>query len=264
MYFGALIQAVTTVIIYFFMEETMYFRNTLEGVDDSGEESNGMSTPTQASGDVIHTAEKGEKSALPTTIEASSTVLKPQKTYWKKLQLFVKMDGRPSLKQLFTMMYRPLSIMYYFPCVTWAGFLYGTCLSWYNVLNATASSVLSSPPYNFSSGLVGTAYLSPLIGAALAAGWSGLFADKLALRLARRNGGVREPEQRLWMLGFSGILCSSGLILWGVGAARGLHWFGLIVGLGMLAFSVISGGSLTLSYDVDCFKVFLPLPPKDL
>lgn len=94
-----------------------------------------------------------------------------------------------------------------------------------------------------------------MIGAALGALWSGWSADKLAIRLARRNNGVREPEQRLWMLGFSGLLCAAGLILWGVGAARGVHWFGLIVGLGMLAFSVICGGSLTLSYDVDCFKV---------
>lgn len=114
--------------------------------------------------------------------------------------------------------------------------------------------MLSAAPYNFSSGLVGTAYLSPFIGAALGAVWSGWSADKLAIRLARRNNGVREPEQRLWTLGLSGIFCAAGLILWGVGAARGVHWFGLIMGLGMLAFSVICGGSLTLSYDVDCFK----------
>lgn len=126
------------------------------------------------------------------------------------------------------------------------------------MLNATASSILTAPPYNFSSGLVGTAYLSPVIGAGLGALWSGWAADKLAIYLARRNNGVREPEQRLWMLGFSGILCAAGLILWGVGAAQGVHWMGLIFGLGILAFSVIVGASITLSYDVDCFKARPP------
>jgi hypothetical protein len=251
------------------MEETMYFRGTMEGVD-SGEDSNGATTP-EALGTSTPTDKNEKHTAVPETLEGSNAVLRTQRSYWKKLQLFVKMDGRPSVKQLFTMMYRPLLIMYFFPCVTWAGLwvtsstpeqqslnfcsVYGTCLSWYNVLNATASSVLSGAPYHFSSGLVGTAYLSPVIGAGLAALWSGWSADKLAIRLARRNNGVREPEQRLWNLGLSGILCAAGLILWGVGAANGVHWFGLIFGLGLLAFSVICGASLTLSYDVDCFKV---------
>jgi hypothetical protein len=123
------------------------------------------------------------------------------------------------------------------------------------VLNATTSSILSAAPYNFSSGLVGTAYLSPLIAAALGAVWSGWSTDKLALWLARRNNGIREPEQRLWALLFSGLLACAGLILWGVGSARDIHWFGTIIGLGMLAFSVICGGSITLSYAVDSFKV---------
>jgi hypothetical protein len=117
MWFGAIIQAVATVIIYFFMEETMYFRNTLEGVDN-GDSSNGTSTPEET---VVASAEKSEKTTVPTTVEGSNAVLRPERSYWSKLQLFVKMDGRPSVKQLWTMMYRPLLIMYYFPCVSWAG-----------------------------------------------------------------------------------------------------------------------------------------------
>lgn len=133
--------------------------------------------------------------------------------------------------------------------------VYGTCLCWYNVLNATISSILSAAPYDFSSGLVGTAYVAPLIGALLAAIWSGWLTDRFAIRLARRNNGVREPEHRLWALAVSAVLCSAGLVLWGVGAARGVHWSGLMFGLGMISFSVVAGGSITLSYAVDCFKV---------
>lgn len=117
MWFGAIIQAVATIIIYFFMEETMYFRNTVEGVD-TGESSNGTSTPDDM---IADTKEKSEKTTVSPAVEGSNAVLKSERSYWSKLQLFAKMDGHPSLKQLWTMMYRPLLIMYYFPCVTWAG-----------------------------------------------------------------------------------------------------------------------------------------------
>jgi hypothetical protein len=101
------------------MEETMYVRDTVEGID-SGESSNGTSTPIEA-GNSASDTEKNEKPAVPTTLEGSNTALTPQKSYWKKLQLFVKLPERPSLKQLGTMMYRPLLIMYHFPSISWAG-----------------------------------------------------------------------------------------------------------------------------------------------
>ncbi|GME66035.1 hypothetical protein GTA08_BOTSDO07971 [Neofusicoccum parvum] len=256
MHFGAIVQAISFVICYFFMEETMYFRKTIEGeevttkVSDEPEETK---VPYEKAEPSESQASDPETGAHAGQIERKAESL-TWRSYWRKLSLFVRMEGRPSNKAMFTMMWRPLPLMYHFPSVSWAGFVYGTCLSWYNVLNATASQVLSAAPYNFSSGLVGTAYLSPFLAAGLGAVWSGWSADKLAIYLARRNGGIREPEQRLWSLLLSGVLCAAGLILWGVGAAREVHWFGLIFGLGMLAFSVVCGGSITLSYDVDCFK----------
>ncbi|KAF2684045.1 MFS transporter [Lentithecium fluviatile CBS 122367] len=210
MYFGAIVQAVTTIIIFFWTEETMYFRSALEGEEDSVQANDCWFLNARSrSGAWAH------------------------EVFWKKMALFMKMPGRPSKKAMLTMMWRPLPIMYHFPTVSWAGF---------------------AAPYNFSSGLDETAYLSPLVAAALGAVWSGWSTDKLAIRLARRNHGIREPEQRLWALLLSGILCSAGLILWGVGAARDVHWFGAIFGLGLLAFSVICGASITLSYAVDSFK----------
>ncbi|TVY36509.1 putative MFS-type transporter [Lachnellula subtilissima] len=239
--------------MYFFLEETIYFRNTVEGVDDGDSAGNSVAPQTD---DIFSQNKEVDNEPKiveePTTISSGTT--SSQKSYWQRLALFRSVPGRPSIKQMFKMMYRPLLMMYHFPSVTWAGLLYGTCLSWYNVLNATTSSLLSASPYFFSSGLVGTAYTAPLIGAALAGLWSGWVTDKFAIRLARRNNGIREPEHRLWALSLSGLLCAAGLILWGVGAANDLSWVGLVFGLGMLAFSVIAGGSITLSYAVDCFK----------
>jgi MFS family permease len=240
MHFGSIVLAVTAVILFFFMEETMYFRQTLEGVESS----DGITEKLQVGG-------KEGSDTLPVT---SPTTFPPPRTWLQKRNLFVHMRGRPRKKQLFTMMYRPLLIMIHFPCIVWAGFLYGINLSWYNVLNGTASAILSAPPYNFASRLVGTAYLAPFVGAGLSSIWSGVTADKFAIRLARRNNGVREPEQRLWPLTVAGVIGSAGLILWGVGAAEHIHFMGLIIGMGMLTFGVVCGGSIALSYSVDCFK----------
>jgi hypothetical protein len=112
------------------------------------------------------------------------------------------------------MMVRPLIIIVKFPCVAWAGFIYGINLSWYQVLNGTASPVLSAPPYEWPSAYIGCIYAGPMVGAVFGCLWAGIAADKLAIYLARRNGGVREPEQRLWPLAIAGIFSAAGLITW--------------------------------------------------
>ena len=58
---------------------------------------------------------------------------------------------------------RPL-IFLSFPIIFYSGFSYGSSLVWFNVLNGTASLILSGEPYNFSSSIVGLCYVSPLIG----------------------------------------------------------------------------------------------------
>ena len=107
------------------------------------------------------------------------------------------------------------------------------------------NSILDSAPYNFSASMVGAAYLSPCLGALLGAVWAGLVGDKAALYLAHRNGGTREPEQRLWVLSVPGLVGAMGFVLWGVGAAHVVHYMGLIIGVGMVECAVVAGGSLS-------------------
>lgn len=116
MYFGAIVQAVSCIIIYFFMEETMYFRNMFEGVDNTS----GATTPivepslTEKTNDKTPNLTSG-------SVDVSASTTSPIQTYRQKLALFRSMPGRPSNKQMFKMMYRPLIMIYHFPSVTWAG-----------------------------------------------------------------------------------------------------------------------------------------------
>ncbi|KAK4682680.1 hypothetical protein QC764_0021690 [Podospora pseudoanserina] len=248
MYFGAIFAAVAFIIMFFFMEETMYFRQGLEGLEDEQDEIAAAATTTDA-------GEKGEKSSSSSqTVSESPAAIYVKPTLAQKLAWFRKMDGRPTYQHMLKTMYMPFIYLYQFPIVLWAGFIYGINLCWYQVLNGTASPVLANAPYNWSSGLVGTIYTGPIVGAAIGCYWAGSIADKFTLWLARRNNGVREPEHRLWPLLVTAVLGAIGLIMWGVGAQHHAHWAVLAVGLGILTASVVAGGSVALSYNIDCYK----------
>lgn len=120
MYFGALVQTASFIIIYFFMEETMYFRNTVEGVDE--EDISDDSQTAQPNTDTSGEKEAGAETKVAGQItDVSAGTFMPKKTYRQKLALFRSMPGGPSVKQMFKMMYRPLIMMYHFPSVSWAG-----------------------------------------------------------------------------------------------------------------------------------------------
>jgi hypothetical protein len=84
--------------------------------------------------------------------------------------------------------------------------------------------------------------------------FTGRFSDWLTIKLARRNGGVMEAEHRLWPFAANLILVPGSLLLWGVGAAHEIHWFGLIVAMCMLAFTNTSGITLSVNYMVDSYR----------
>ncbi|KAL2862799.1 major facilitator superfamily domain-containing protein [Aspergillus lucknowensis] len=275
MNFGAICAGVATLALFFFMEETKYFRNTLEGVSDGAADPPAENVHIKREGDPearctaredvgdgtdTHSAEKLEinKACEPenqcTGAGFTAIIAPTKKTFMQRMKLFANMPGQPTFAETIRTAHLPLVLLFQFPNVVWAGLIYGINLSLYNVLNATTSPILSAPPYSWSSGLVGTVYVGPIIGAALGSLWSGKVADAYTLYLARRNGGIREAEQRLWPLAVSAVLSAVGLILWGVGAAHGIHWVGLAFGSGILTFSAVTGGSIALSYNVDCFK----------
>lgn len=133
-------------------------------------------------------------------------------------------------------------------------FSYGSYLIWFNVLNATASLILGSAPYNFRSSMVGLSYLACCLGVICGSLFTGRFSDWLTIKLARRNGGVMEAEQRLWPFLACVIIVPGSLLLWGVGAAHEVHWFGLLVAMCLLALASTCGVTLSVNYLVDSYR----------
>ncbi|KUI65204.1 hypothetical protein VM1G_00597 [Cytospora mali] len=247
----AIFCAVVSVFLFFFLEETNYDRKTVGIIEGTPTLSHG---DTEAADVPSETKPPTEKSATATGSPGSDTASEPSspykhKTYWQKLALWDK--PRP-----FMMHWRAWQILKFlsWPVIFYSGFSYGTYLVWFNILNATASIILGGPPYNFTPAIVGLCYIACIIGVTVASLFTGVFSDWFVIRLARRNGGIFEPEQRLWLFAASAIILPAGSILWGVGAAHGIHWFGLLFAMFMISICNACGITLSVAYLVDTYR----------
>ena len=145
-YWCAILCAAGFLFLFFFMEETNYHRDC-------------ELSPVRKS-EIDPSAEKYSQ-----TLSDHRNVTRETKSYWCKLKVFdTKALRYPN--HLKGMVLRPL-IFLTFPVIFYSGFSYGSNLIWFNVLNGTASLILSEKPYGFSPSIVGLCYFSPLIGVIL-------------------------------------------------------------------------------------------------
>ena len=240
-YWCAIFNAICFVFLFLFMEETNYPGRVPRVHGNS---------PQVTASDLEEDEEKSHRihdSPIPPSHPSATTT----KSFPAKLSLV----HRRSLAQpnrLFQMAYRPLYLLT-FPIVTWCGFTYGSGLVWFNLLNGSASLILTGPPYHFRPALVGLAYVAPILGVVLAHIYCGPLGDRIAIWLARRHGGYLEAEFRLWLFLPSLLLVPAGLILYGVGAAHAVHWFGPIFAMGIIAAVALVALQLPVAYVVDSY-----------
>lgn len=251
LYWCAIFCGIGFVFLFFFMEETNYSRSIIAGheVKEAPRQGSGQSTP-QAFDEKRAPADADIEPASPSDLPTSSSYSK--KSYTDKIKLFRAADLKKP-NRLAGMTLRPL-IFLTFPVIFYAGFCYGSNLIWFNVLNGTASLILGGEPYGFSASMVGLSYLSPLIGVVAGSFYTGPIGDRIVLWMARRNGGILEAEHRLWLFAPSLLFIPFGLILWGVGAANSIHWFGCVFAMGVIAFTNTVGLQLSISYALDSYK----------
>ncbi|KAI9739248.1 MAG: hypothetical protein M1834_007461 [Cirrosporium novae-zelandiae] len=253
LYWGGIFCGIGFVFLFFFMEETNYHRAlTTNFISSSGNQT--PSPQAHTSPEVIDekkVAPEMEQCTLNDTETGIAQSYK-EKTYLQKIALFQKADlGQPN--RLLGMVQRPL-IFLTFPVIFFSGFSYGSYLVWFNVLNGTSSLILGNSPYNFKSSMVGLSYISTLLGVIVAAIYTGKFGDWFMIRLARKRNGIMEPEYRLWLFGFCVVALPFGLILWGVGAAHHVHWFGLLFAMGVIACCNTIGITLSVNYCIDSYR----------
>lgn len=142
-----------------------------------------------------------------------------------------------------------------FPIVLWASLTMGFAANCLLALNLTESQVFAAPPYLFNSAQIGYTNFSFAVGAILALLTAGPLSDWVALRRARRNGGVLEAEMRLMSILPYVCACLVGMVVTAVGHQRGWPWEAVVIlGYGLVGVQVVGIPSIAISYAVDSYR----------
>ncbi|KAF4781434.1 major facilitator superfamily transporter [Colletotrichum scovillei] len=131
-------------------------------------------------------------------------------------------------------------------------FASGVC--WLVLFMSVVSVVFSAPPYNFNTAAIGYMNLGPFVGNIFGSIYGGPLADWTVLRLAKRNGGVFEPEMRLYPLFLPVITMAGGIVMFGVTADRGMHWIFPSIGGALFAFGLGANGDITFTFVIDTYR----------
>ncbi|KAJ9613355.1 hypothetical protein H2200_003297 [Cladophialophora chaetospira] len=129
------------------------------------------------------------------------------------------------------------------------------CFSWYWWV-LSVITMLPAAYIDYTPQIQGLLFLGLLLGTLFAEVFlGGHLSDVVCTRLARRNGGVRLPEMRLWLIYPAGLLSALGLILWGISVDKAYHWMVGQVAFFLFAAGIQMGNTVVCAYIVDCYPL---------
>ncbi|KAL5526994.1 hypothetical protein ACEPAF_8723 [Sanghuangporus sanghuang] len=195
---------VLLVLTIFFVPETAYVREKSEVLPveertvDSKEKSDLASGKKTSSGGC---GVEDKRTVSYSDVEPrSDKSLEPPKTF---LQLLEPWNNQRYSDEIFSnAALRPFSLVLS-PVVAWGTLVYGTTNAWLVALSVSVSMLFSDPAfgYGYGAGVVGLiAGVGPFIAAFLGNVIAGPLSDWTVTFMARRNGGVYEPEFRLLIM----------------------------------------------------------------
>jgi MFS family permease len=129
-HWAALLLLANFILSFFTLEESMYFRNTVEA-DNSTE----TPPPGRVQAAVNPDSDTSDEKLEPVTNTrgsnhvGESTMMPPRKTYRQKLALFT--TSKFGFQDTFKFAWRPMLILVQFPTIAWAGVQYGFTNAWY-------------------------------------------------------------------------------------------------------------------------------------
>lgn len=228
----------------FLYEETKFSGVPVLNAHDN---SQGETTQHTDKGDVENVEDISKPAAQLTTISTDPSI--PKKTYWEKLALWSTSPS--SFSQLARHVYEPFLILFSIPAVFYVSIMYGFMTACITVTVTTISAQMPQPPYNFDPSAIGLMNLPTFIGTIIGAFMYGPLSDYLIVFQAKRNGGMYEPEMRLWILPVIAPFVLAGLLMIGFALNDGLPWPIVAVGLGLVGFGVTPACSAGLTYLTD-------------
>ncbi|KAE9379967.1 MFS general substrate transporter [Stipitochalara longipes BDJ] len=245
---SVIISCVTIVVLFFTMEETLFDRSaydvgTIDGVHEVGE------APSVPSENEKVTSLNKSASDVP----AAETEKK--KTYWQRIQLITLAPNviGTGFHQYFSRLLHTLRV-FTFPAVWYSGFQWGAQDAWLTFYLTLEDDNWYYAPWNYGDAGVGLMNVPCLIGAVIGCFWGGWLSDVWVAYYAKRfRNGIREAEDRLWMMYPVAVFSPLGMFLFGIGTAYGWAWPVPYVGLGFIGFGWGCAGDLSMAYLMDAY-----------
>lgn len=207
---------VTLVAVIFLFEESKYVAaitasaNTTRNVETTTSKDSGKEPKLESNVDI------NEKRDLElSTTNSVITQTHTRKTYRQRMALVTTTPG-----SILSHFGRPIIVLFRFPAVTYCALTYGGLLALFAIMTSVQATYMLLPPYNFSAIGIGLMNLPPFIGAIIGFFYGGWFNDQSILWAAKRNGGVYEPEMRLWLALPCAVIVPAGMLTFGVGLAH--------------------------------------------
>ncbi|KIX02278.1 uncharacterized protein Z518_08217 [Rhinocladiella mackenziei CBS 650.93] len=177
----------------------------------------------------------------------------PPKSYIETLRPW---NGRLSRANWFLVALRPF-ILFVYPSVLWSTLVYSLSVGWLIVLSEAISHIYrNSDSYHFSALGAGLVYLSPFVGGILGTAVAGKVSDIIVRFMARRNGGVYEPEFRLVMAIPVAISTAIGLMGFGWSAEEKDMWIVPTIFFGVISFGCSLGSTTSITFCVDSYRQY--------
>ncbi|KAF5866005.1 hypothetical protein ETB97_001583 [Aspergillus alliaceus] len=246
----AIFFGVGLVAFVFLYEETMFEPSYIDGIPASDQNgSKPMPTKKNTEPSALEESRSTQDGPSYEAVEVNHSI--PVKSYMKKLALWT--NSPLPFSAVAKHCYQPFLILFSFPGVFFMALVFGLMTACMTVPVTTLSSVMTLPPYSFNASQIGLMGLPLFIGTALGALISGPLSDWIALFLAKRNGGVFEPEMRLWLALAFTPLVPAGLFIFGIGLNNGSHWLLPAFGLGVTSVGSLPASSAALTYLTDSY-----------
>ena len=152
-------------------------------------------------------------------------------------------------------MIRPF-VLFSYPAVLWSAAVYACSVGWLIVVSESVAVIYREKYYHFNALGTGLVYLSPFIGGILGTAVAGKVSDVFVKAMAKRNGGLYEPEFRLIMALPIGISTVIGLMGFGWSAEVQDHWIVPTVFLGVVSFGCCLGSTTSITFCVDSYRQY--------
>jgi len=180
---------------------------------------------------------------------------RPAQTFVQQLRVW---NGRLTKDSWLRVAVRPF-ILFTYPAVTWASFIYGFSVGWLIVISECMSIIFQKRTryhYGFNAQQTGLLYVSPFVGGVMGTALGGRLGDFMAKLLASRNRGIYEPEFRVLMTLPVLITTVSGLMGFGWSAEAGDGWIVPTVFFGLVSFGCSLGSTTAITFCVDSYRQY--------